>query len=83
MRVAALSPHPGSLSTGDDASGSGSGMCADDMCSQGPRIIVPATDRTMIYARPPENKKVKASASQNLPCIAIYLLSLLTLLLRR
>ncbi|XP_045908274.1 glypican-1b [Micropterus dolomieu] len=69
--------------TSDDASGSGSGMCADDMCSRGPRRVAPVTDRTTLYAYPPENKKVKASANQNLPCITIYLLSLLTLLLRR
>ncbi|XP_070829688.1 glypican-1b [Chaetodon trifascialis] len=69
--------------TSDDVSGSGSGMCADDMCSRGPRLVVPVTDQPIRYAYPPENKKVKASANQNLPCIAIYLLSLLVLLLRR
>lgn len=79
--VVPFSPDP--LSIGDDASGSGSGMCADDMCSRGPRRVAPVTDRTTLYAYPPENKKVKASANQNLPCITIYLLSLLTLLLRR
>ncbi|XP_076600891.1 glypican-1b [Chaetodon auriga] len=69
--------------TSDDVSGSGSGMCADDMCSRGPRLVVPVTDQPILYAYPPENKKVKASANQNLPCISIYLLSLLVLLLRR
>lgn len=69
--------------TSDDASGSGSGMCADDMCSRGPRLIVPVTDRPLIYQNLPENKEVKGSANQNLPCISIYLLSLLILLLRR
>ncbi|KAM4605795.1 glypican-1b [Polymixia lowei] len=70
--------------TSDDVSGSGSGMCADDICPRGPRLIVPSTDRPKLYAYPPENKKVvKATASQNLPCIALYLLSLVTLLLRR
>ncbi|XP_029930449.1 glypican-1b [Myripristis murdjan] len=69
--------------TSDDVSGSGSGMCADDVC-RGPRMSVPSTDRPKLYAYPPENKKVvKGSASQNLPCITIYLLSLVTLLLRR
>lgn len=72
------------LSTGDDVSGSGSGMCADDMCHRGPRVVVPVTDREPVfYPHPPENKKVKASAKQNLPCITIHLLSLLVLLLRR
>lgn len=70
--------------TSDDVSGSGSGMCADDMCSRGPRIIVPVTDRPILYPYPPENKKVKGSnAHQNLPCITMYLLTLLILLLRR
>ncbi|XP_061588205.1 glypican-1b [Cololabis saira] len=71
------------LDTSDDASGSGSGMCADEMCARGPRLV-PNTVRPMVYARPPENKMVKASAAQkNLPSISIYLLSLLILLLRR
>ncbi|XP_044074974.1 glypican-1b [Siniperca chuatsi] len=70
--------------TSDDVSGSGSGMCGDDMCSRGPRLIVPVTDRSILFPPPPENKKVKANqANQNLPCVTIYLLSLLTLLLRR
>lgn len=69
--------------TSDDASGSGSGMCADDMCSRGPRLIVPVTDRSIIEQQPPINREVKGSANQNLPCITIYLLSLLILLLRR
>lgn len=81
MYAVPLSSCPDPLSIGDDVSGSGSGMCADDVCSRGPRLVVPVTDRPILY--PPENEKVKASANQNLPCIAIYLLSLLILLLRR
>uniref|UniRef100_A0A8C7P281 Glypican-1 n=1 Tax=Oncorhynchus mykiss TaxID=8022 RepID=A0A8C7P281_ONCMY len=70
--------------TSDDVSGSGSGMCADDNCARGPRLMAPNTDRPKLYAYPPENKKVvKASANHNLPFIALYLLSLVTLLLRR
>ncbi|XP_047445101.1 glypican-1b [Mugil cephalus] len=69
--------------TSDDVSGSGSGMCADDACFRGPRIVVPITDKPLEYPSLPENKKVKASAKQNLPSNAIYLLSLLILLLRR
>jgi hypothetical protein len=46
--------------------------------------MAPNTDRPKLYAYPPENKKVvKASANHNLPFIALYLLSLVTLLLRR
>lgn len=68
--------------TSDDVSGSGSGMCTDDICSRSQRPIVPVTERPNLY--PPEQEKVmKASAHQNLPCITIYLLSLLILLLRR
>ncbi|XP_023261168.1 glypican-1-like [Seriola lalandi dorsalis] len=70
--------------TSDDVSGSGSGMCTEEMCSRDPRLVNPVTERPIIrYPFPPENKKVKASANQNLPCITIYLLSLLILLLRR
>ncbi|XP_018532264.1 glypican-1b [Lates calcarifer] len=69
--------------TSDDVSGSGSGMCTEDMCSRGPRLVKPSTERPIRYPYPPENKEVKASASQNLPGITIYLLSLLILLLRR
>lgn len=70
--------------TSDDASGSGSGMCADDMCSRGPRLVVPITDRPKHYPHPPEDgRAVRGSAKQNLPCVTVYLLSLLILLLRR
>ncbi|XP_073347838.1 glypican-1b [Pagrus major] len=69
--------------TSDDVSGSGSGSCADEMCSRGPRLVVPATQPPILYQYPAENEKVKASANQNLPGISIYMLSLLTLLLRR
>ncbi|KAK2822361.1 hypothetical protein Q5P01_022426 [Channa striata] len=68
--------------TSDDVSGSGSGVCADDLCSRSARPATPSTDRPLhnLY---PENKEVKGSASQNLPRITVYLLSLLVLLLRR
>uniref|UniRef100_A0A8D0AJ47 Glypican-1 n=1 Tax=Sander lucioperca TaxID=283035 RepID=A0A8D0AJ47_SANLU len=69
--------------TSDDVSGSGSGMCADDMCSRGPRLV-PITDRPKFFQPPPVNEGVKGNhAKQNLPCITIYLLPLLILLLRR
>lgn len=69
--------------TSDDVSGSGSGSCVDEMCSRNPRILPLVTDRPLIYPSPPVNKKVKGSANQSLPCISIYLLPLLMLLLRR
>lgn len=69
--------------TSDDVSGSGSGVCADDVCARSPRLIFPVTQRPVNYPYLPENEKVKASANQNLPGIPIYLLSLLMLLLRR
>lgn len=69
--------------TSDDVSGSGSGMCADDSCSRGPRLVVPITERPNFYPYPVENKVVRGSASRNLPRITFYLLSLLVFLLRR
>ncbi|XP_072524713.1 glypican-1b [Salminus brasiliensis] len=71
--------------TSDDISGSGSGMCSDDQCVHGPRIMVPSTNRPRNYPNPPENKKVvKGLGSRNVPCSALYLLlSLATVLLRR
>ncbi|XP_047224640.1 glypican-1b [Girardinichthys multiradiatus] len=69
--------------TSDDVSGSGSGMCADDMCSRGPRLVAPVTEQPMVYAYPPRNKEVRGSASQSLPSISILLVSLLVLLLQR
>ncbi|XP_076001106.1 glypican-1b [Genypterus blacodes] len=70
--------------TSDDASGSGSGLCTDELCSRGPRLaLVPSTDRPKLYAYPPENKKVKGSANRSLPAVSVYLLSVLVLLLRR
>ncbi|XP_054614598.1 glypican-1b [Dunckerocampus dactyliophorus] len=70
--------------TSDDASGSGSGsICADEVCSRGPRLVVPMTEQAEVYY-PPENKKVVTnSTNQSLPCMVTYLLSLLVLLLRR
>lgn len=83
MYVVPSSSRPDSLSVGDDVSGSGSGMCTEETCSKGPRLVEPITDRPVHYPYPPENKKVKALANQNLPCVTIYLLPLLILLLRR
>lgn len=78
-----LNSDPDLLSTGDDISGSGSGMCTDEICHRSPSVNAPATVQPVHYPYPPENKEVKASAIQNLPCITINLLLLLVLLLRR
>uniref|UniRef100_A0A3B5K3L2 Glypican-1 n=1 Tax=Takifugu rubripes TaxID=31033 RepID=A0A3B5K3L2_TAKRU len=67
--------------TSDDVSGSGSGACADEMCHQGRRIVILATNQPVFNT--PENKEVRSSAAQNLPCVTINLLLLLGLLLRR
>ncbi|XP_060940961.1 glypican-1b [Limanda limanda] len=71
--------------TSDDGSGSGSGKCTEEMCSRGPRLIDPVTERPIRYPYLPENRKVKAASSANhvLPCVATYLIPLLLLLLRR
>lgn len=55
-------------------------MCADEMCRRSPTIVL-ATNQPIFNA--PENKEVRGSAGQNLPCIAINLLFLLVLLFRR
>ncbi|XP_067109759.1 glypican-1-like [Osmerus mordax] len=69
--------------TSDDVSGSGSGLCAEENCPRGPRLILPNTDSPRVYAFPPENNKVRATGSHNLPCSTLYLLSLVTPLLWR
>ncbi|KAG5850335.1 hypothetical protein ANANG_G00081140 [Anguilla anguilla] len=67
----------------DDVSGSGSGMCSDEVCARSPRVIVPNTDRPKLYAYPAKNKKVLSTGSQIHPCFALLLLSLATLSLWR
>ncbi|CAJ1072162.1 glypican-1b [Xyrichtys novacula] len=69
--------------TSDDVSGSGSGSCADEICSRGPRVLTPITDQPKVYPLKPGNKGPTGSANQSLPCISIYLLPVLMLLLRR
>ncbi|KAG9348053.1 hypothetical protein JZ751_004073 [Albula glossodonta] len=69
--------------TTDDVSGSGSGMCTDEVCARSPRVIIPNTDRPKLYAYPPEKKVVKGTGSQVHPCISLLVFSLATLLLRR
>ncbi|XP_028824964.1 glypican-1 [Denticeps clupeoides] len=66
----------------DDVSGSGSGMCTDGLCSHsGPRINS-SGDRTRISAYPSENK-ASGTVRQAHPSIALVLLSLTSVLLRR
>ncbi|XP_073704612.1 glypican-1b [Garra rufa] len=70
--------------TSDDISGSGSGECPDDQCSRDTRLSPTNTDKPNEYAYPSENKKVvNGRSSQNLPCISLYLLLLVTVLFRR
>ncbi|KAK7163602.1 hypothetical protein R3I93_007605 [Phoxinus phoxinus] len=71
--------------TSDDISGSGSGMCVDEQCSRFPRLNnAPNTEKPNVYAYQPGIKKVvNGRSSQNLPCVSLYLLSLVTVLLRR
>ncbi|KAM8839525.1 glypican-1b [Synchiropus picturatus] len=70
--------------TSDDASGSGSGMCTDEMCSRSPRIVIPVTTRPLVY-NPPKEKKIwsRNSAMTPRPVVTIHLLSLLLWLLLR
>lgn len=71
--------------TSDDGSGSGSGMCADELCSRGTRRDTPTSNQPKYYPNPPEDgRAVKASAASNLPCLLpSLLLSLLIMLLLR
>uniref|UniRef100_A0A4W4DPT9 Glypican-1 n=1 Tax=Electrophorus electricus TaxID=8005 RepID=A0A4W4DPT9_ELEEL len=70
--------------TSDDISGSGSGMCSEEQCFHGTRVMVPSTNRPGHHPSPPENKKVvRGLSNRNLPCFALYPLSLATVLLRR
>ncbi|KAG7319740.1 hypothetical protein KOW79_016883 [Hemibagrus wyckioides] len=68
----------------DDISGSGSGMCNDDQCFHNQQIMVRSTRRPRVYPNTSGDKKqVKGDGRRILPCFAIYLLSLATVLLRR
>ncbi|KAK7945675.1 hypothetical protein WMY93_001403 [Mugilogobius chulae] len=73
--------------TSDDGSGSGSGMCADELCSRGPRRDTPISNQPKYYPNPPEDgRAVKASAHCNtphLPSLLLLILTLLTMLLLR
>ncbi|XP_020778055.1 glypican-1b [Boleophthalmus pectinirostris] len=71
--------------TSDDGSGSGSGMCADELCSRGPRRDTPIATQPKHYPNPPEDgRAVKASAHCTLPSLSpVLLLALLTMLLLR
>lgn len=70
--------------TSDDSSGSGSGMCADELCSRGTRRDTPVSNQPKYYPNPPEDgRAVKGSAAHCLPCLPSLLLSLLIMLLLR
>ncbi|XP_040026987.2 glypican-1b [Gasterosteus aculeatus] len=68
--------------TSDDVSGSGSGMCGDNVCHRVARPVAPVTNRPK-YAVPPQEEVKSSSRSQNLPGVTAVLLPLLILLLRR
>ncbi|KAF7692574.1 glypican-1b [Silurus meridionalis] len=68
----------------DDISGSGSGMCNDDQCFHNQQTMVDTTRRPIIYPNPSVKKHdVKDDGRRILPCSALYLISLATVLLRR
>ncbi|XP_060762089.1 glypican-1b [Neoarius graeffei] len=68
----------------DDISGSGSGMCNDDQCFHNQQIMVRSTRRPRVYPNPPvKMNEVKDDGRRILPCSALCLLSLATVLLRR
>ncbi|KAI5615305.1 glypican 1b precursor [Silurus asotus] len=68
----------------DDISGSGSGMCNDDQCFHNQQTMVDTTRRPRVYPNPSVKKHdVKDDGRRILPCSALYLISLATVLLRR
>ncbi|KAI4872919.1 hypothetical protein NFI96_005301 [Prochilodus magdalenae] len=70
--------------TSDDISGSGSGMCSEQLCVRGrPPVFGPKLDRPKLDAYSPENKKVKGFGHQIQPCNSLILLLLISLMLRR
>lgn len=69
--------------TSDDISGSGSGMCSEQVCVRGPPVFGPKLDRPKLDVYNPAKNKVKGSGYQIQPCISLILLLLVSLLLRR
>lgn len=70
--------------TSDDISGSGSGMCSEQVCVRArPPVFGPKLDRPRLDVYDPEKKKVKGSGYQIQPCISLILMFLISLLLRR
>ncbi|XP_041912698.1 glypican-1 [Alosa sapidissima] len=64
----------------DDISGSGSGLCLGQACVHS-RVLVSRGNRPRYYT--PENKRVKGTANQGLPCNNLVLLSLASVVLLR
>ncbi|CAL1579732.1 unnamed protein product [Knipowitschia caucasica] len=71
--------------TSDDSSGSGSGMCTDELCSRGTRRDIPASNQPKYYPNAPEDAAVKGTGAGHchLPHASSLLLTLLTMLLLR
>lgn len=70
---------------GDDISGSGSGMCSEQLCVRsGPPVFGPKLDRPKLDTFIPENKQVKSGGSRLVPsAFLIVVLILINLLFRR
>ncbi|KAI5609872.1 glypican-1 precursor [Silurus asotus] len=71
--------------TSDDISGSGSGMCSENLCVQSsPPVFGPKLDRPKVDAYSPEEKQVKGGVSPIVPsAFLIAVLIVINLLFRR
>lgn len=70
---------------GDDISGSGSGMCSEQLCVRsGPPVFGPKLDRPKLDAYSPEDKQVKGGGSPVVSsAFLILVLIVINLLFRR
>lgn len=73
------------MSLGDDISGSGSGMCSEQLCVRsGPPVFGPKLDRPKVDAYSPEDKQVKGDGSPLKPsAFLMMVLIVFNLLFRR
>lgn len=70
---------------GDDVSGSGSGMCSEQLCGRSvPPVFGPKLDRPKLDAYSPEDKQVKGDGSRIIPsAFLIVVLIVINLRFRR
>lgn len=70
---------------GDDISGSGSGMCNEQLCARSrPPVFGPKLDRPKLDAYSPEGKQVRGGGSPIVPsAFLIVVLIMISLLFRR